>query len=106
MKENRMVYKNEKTEVYISPSSDSRRLVIIKQPFDEFNKCLKNKYKNYLELPSTLVLSGDEIKNYVKNMKNDFIGNPRVETKIIKNRKNSYAFYWQTCSLLLYVYYL
>ena len=81
MKENRMVYKNEKTEVYISPSSDSRRLVIIKQPFDEFNKCLKNKYKNYLELPSTLVLSGDEIKNYVKNMKNDFIGNPRVETK-------------------------
>lgn len=102
MDEERLVFKDDSLSIFMSPSSEGRRMIRIVQSFDDFNSCLGNKYKSPLDMPSDMILASNDschdLDNLLAKINKDFIGKPRDGKIKLLSIGNKVCYWYQVAS--------
>lgn len=102
MDEERLVFKDDSLSIFMSPSSEGRRMIRIIQSFDDFNFCLGHKFKSPLDMPSDMTLASNgnchELDNLISKINKDFIGKPRDGKIKLLSIGNKVCYWYQVAS--------
>lgn len=102
MDEERLVFKDDSLSIFMSPSTEDRRMIRIIQSFDDFNFCLGNKFKSPFDIPSVITLKSNkdchDLDNFLSKINKDFIGKPRYGNLKLLSIGNKVCYWYQVVS--------
>lgn len=102
MDEERLVFKDDSLSIFMSPSTEDRRMIRIIQSFDDFNFCLGNKFKSPFDIPSVITLKSNkdchDLDNFLSKINKDFIGKPRYGNLKLLSIGNKVCYWYQVIS--------
>lgn len=102
MEEERLVFKDDSLSIFMSPSSEGRRMIRIVQSFDDFNSCLGDKFKSPLDMPSDMTLASNDschdLDNLLSKINKDFTGKPRDGKIKLLTIGNKVCYWYQVAS--------
>lgn len=102
MDEERLVFKDDSLSIFMSPSTEDRRMIRIIQSFDDFNFCLGNKFKSPFDIPSVITLKSNkdchDLDNFLSKINKDFIGKPRYGNLKLLTIGNKVCYRYQVVS--------